>query len=436
MKKLLITLLISIMFLSSCTQSQPLQDSTLSTERVVWGDRIYSVQSIPEFGTYLAYTEIGDEEETVYVGCVDPLCSHAKDECTAYAGNARGPVALVPQKKGCIIYYYREESELRVPDNPSQGYVRQTHLMALDMQKGTCRIVTTLPWCTTMNDNYLLTDTHVYFTLNSAMIDNNYETQSVNIWRAPLEGGELEQITFAEDVMSGYRMEHYEDGVFYFRRGDTLCRTVDNFVTEETVMENLNLMWKIVFHGDWIYYTDKREVISVTPDEPMAENYTHVYDYMIGEYPDALDAANICTLMRVRNDGSGVMEELVSGVATCFNNTAANWCIVDNTLYCVPAKFELQGTYEWSDKLSPNSLSYIWSETGGELWAVDLETKEKHVVYADLGYDIQSITYTGKGKFLVCADIYEIDEIKAYYETHPITGSIDGYTEWKLIDIE
>ena len=117
-------------------------------------------------------------------------------------------------------------------------------------------------------------------------------------------------------------------------------------------------------------------------------------------------------------------------------STRADWCIVEDTLYCVPAQFTLQGKIEWSNSVSKNALTYIWSESGGELWAVDLNTKEKRVALSDLGYDIQTIEYTGKGKFLVSGKVYDIDSINTYYETHEITGSDLKYMVWNLLEIK
>ena len=432
MKKLLFTLFAALMLLCSCSQSENLQDCTMSAERVVWGDRIYSIQSIPELGTFLAYTEIGDEEETVYVGCVDPLCSHDKNECAAFSNAQRSQIALVPQNKGFVIYFFRTESFLRDPDDPGKGYEDKSDLLAMDMKTGKCRVVTSIPDSIVgMGVSFLVTDAHIYFTLNSLMMQVESEEQQVNIWRVPLTGGELEQCTFGESAFTDYyRVEHYEDGVVYYRRNETLCRTTDNFATEEPVLDNLNNLWKIMIRDGWVYYTDEREVISMTPDEPKPEG-REVYRYDLVPVPEALDAPNTCTLMRTKLDGSGTAEALISGIST-----RADWCIVEDTLYCVPAQFEVQGKIEWSNSVSKNALTYIWSESGGELWAVDLDTGEKRVVLSDLGYDISTMEYTGKGKFLISGEVYDIDTINKYYETNQVTGSDLRYTVWKLLDIE
>ena len=432
MKKWIFVLLFTLLVLVGCGRNENLQDCVLSAERAVWGDRIYSIQSVPDKGVFLTYTEIGDEEQTVYVGCIDPLCSHDKKECTAFSDAPNSQIALVPQNKGFVIYFFRTESFLTDPDDPRQGYSSRSDLLAMDMKSGKCRIVTSLPFSVfSYGVSFLVTDTHVYFTLNSQWMQIESDVQQVNIWRTPLTGGEPEQCTFGESAfVDNYRVEHYENGVFYYRCGETLCRTTDEFATEEVVMEGLNNMWKIMIHNGWVYYTDEREVISLTPDEPKPEG-REVYGYAIGQYPEALDAANTCTLMRTKLDGSGTTEKLISGIWP-----RADWCIVEDTLYCVPAQFELQGKIEWSNSVSKNALTYIWSESGGELWAVDLNTKEKRVVLSDLGYDISTIEYTGKGKFLVSGRVYDIDTINKHYETNYVSSSNLKYTVWELLDIE
>lgn len=434
MKKVLllfVVTLILILTLMSCGKNEVLNDCVLSSERVVWGNRIYSIGSVPEKGIFLTYTEVGDENETVYVACPDPLCSHEREECVAFSGSNRSLVALVPKERGCVIYFFRTESGMVDPNDPTKGWETHSDLMALDMQNGKIHVVTTIPDYPTMIDKYLLTDSHVYFSLNSQILLIESDVQTCNIWRAPLTGGELEQCTFGEDAfIDACLIEHYEDGIFYYRRGETLCRTVDDFTTEEVVMEGLINLWRIRIHDGWVYYTDERKVISLTADEPKPDGKS-VYYYAIGEWPDALDAANICTLMRTKLDGSGTTEELISGIST-----RADWCIVEDTLYCVPTQYELQGKIEWKNNVTKNGLTYIWSESCGELWAVDLRSKEKRVVLSDLGYDIETIEYTGKGKFLVSGYVYEIDTINKYYETNGITSTSLKFKVWELLDIK
>ena len=219
--------------LTSCSDTEPLAECTVSSERAVWGKRIYSTQIVPDMGSYLTYTVIGDEEETVYIGCVDPLCSHDREECVAYSNTAGGSVAIVPNNKGCIIYYFRIENGMVDASDPSKGWTSVAKLLALDMQSGNVKVITTFPSYANAIDDFIITDSYVYFTFNSVMLQIESDVQSVNIWRAPLSGGELEQCTFGENAfVDAYHAEYYENGIFYYRRGETLCCTTDDFVTE------------------------------------------------------------------------------------------------------------------------------------------------------------------------------------------------------------
>ncbi|MGM9652110.1 MAG: hypothetical protein ACI3XP_00540 [Eubacteriales bacterium] len=436
MKKLLYIVLFMLLMMTSRGKNEVLNDCVISSERAVWGERIYSIQPILDKGVFLTYTEVDDEDETVYIACLDPLCAHTKDECVAYSNAPSTTVALVPKEKGMTIYYFRCYTELKDPTNPSEGIKSFSDLLALDIQTGRCSVVTTIPFAVWGNMQFMLTDDYAYFTLNSMEMQIESDTQSINIWRAPLTGGELQQCTFSEDIMAGCYVEHYENGILYYRRGDTLCRTVDDFATEEIVMENLNFMWKVVFHDDWIYYTEDRKTIIYKPDEPQAEGYSNVYRYSNERYTSALDSANSCTLVRIKNDGSGTKETLITGVSPCFNNTTPTWCVVDNILYCVPVSFELQGTIEWNSPESPNSLTYIWSHTGGELLALDLDTLNISTVLVDLGYDIESIQYVGNNRLLVKGKCYDVDAIRRYYENHEILMSDLQMDVWKIFDIK
>lgn len=433
MKKLLLVVFMTTLFLFSCENREVLDECVTSSQYAVWGDRVYSVQNVSQKGNFLTYSEIDDKEGTVYIACPDPLCSHEKSECSAYAGYGNSQIALVPLKNSVEFYFFRGTSEFNDPNDPTQGFLDQFNLMSLNMKNGKSSVVVSFPF-RVLDMPYIIADGYVYFTFNSSMMTGEYADQSVNIWRASLNGGKIEQCTFSEDVMSGYRMEHFEDGVFYYRRGNTLCSTSDDFATENILIEDLDLLWRIVISDGWVYYTDDRKVITVTPNEEKSQNHSHVYGYTIGEYPSALDAANSCSIVRERADRSGEKEVLATGVK--LNILSPSWCMVGDVLYYVPSKFEFQGTVEWSTRESPNSISYIWSETGGELCSVDLKTREYKTVYTDLGYDIESIEYTGKGKLFVVGEVYDINSIKAHFEANPILSPIRGYKVWRLLDID
>ena len=430
MKKLLLFFLIilfALPLLAACREEEPLTECVLSSKYAVTGGRIYSVQTIPGRGAYLTWITADGEDEEVHVACMDPLCSHDAGECRAYTGGG-SLVALALRKEGYVLYFFR---------SVGIGTGHFSELMAFDLSSCAISTVFRVPfWADSLQ--YMVTDQYVYFSVNSIFMadpDDDPPPKSIDIWRAPVSGGKPKQCTFSEDILSGCRIEYCEDGAVYYRRGDTLCRTVDDFASEEVVTEDFSINWQILFHDGWIYYADDLTKVIYKPDEPEAEGYAHVYDYSNERFVSARGSENCCTIVRVKSDGSGIKEVVAKGVRQDYKvGKETTWCIVGNTLYCVPTSYELQGTIEWSSRESKNSLSYIWRETGG-LLAVDLTTKETALVAEGLGYDVTSVQYAGKGKLLVTGRVYDVDAIRAYYETHDITASELRYTVRRILDI-
>lgn len=420
-------LLFSLLVFTGCDNKEMTDSYVLSSDKVVYGDRIYSIEIIEQNGSFLAYTEIGDDSETAHYACIDPLCSHEKDECIAVSNSSINDIALVPKSKGCMIYYFRVGRD-------SDGYGTE-ELMALDMNSGKCKKVCTLPSLAHPSQEYMITEEYAYFTMN---VPDETNKQSINIYRAPITGGELEQLTFSEDILTGCRLEHYENGYLYYRRGDNLYKTVD-FSTEEPVLEmgHFELIWDLVFHDGWIYYADDLETVVYQPDEEIPDGYSNVYGYSNQDFINALDSANRCSIKRVKLDGSGEVETVVTGIKPAYSAIGKPlWCIVDNTLYCVPSSFEYQGKMDWSVFYSQNSLTYIWSETGGDLLAVDLDTKEVRQVLTDTGYDITGIEYAGNNRLLIYGQIYDMDTLTKHYKTNEIKYSGLKLDTWYLIDID
>ncbi len=410
--------LLPLLLLPSCTKASP--DAVSSSRYAAYGNRLYSVEVIEHNGSYLAYTdvtpegEIGDE---FHYACTDPLCSHDRSECAAWS-NSGGDIAIVPKSNGCTVYYFRANAD----DPWMQDF------MAFDMASGKCTRVTTLP--SEPAYTYIIADGFAYFSLNTADENN---VHSINIFRAPLSGGKTEQVTFAENINDGCRLDFCENGYIYFRRGNDLYRTVD-FTSEELIKSDLSLLWDIQFHDGWMYYADNLETIYYKADEEKPEGYQYIYNYS-NDYitEDTLDGANSCSIVRT-NIETGETETVIDGVTPAYALFTSKWNIIDNTLYCIPTKFEYQGKIEWSDFASPDSLTYIWSETGGSLIAVDLDTLESREVMSGLDYDITSIESAGDGRILVTSRVFDIDKINEYYKTHPHLGSDLRYSVRYIFD--
>lgn len=432
MKKWLFVLLLVLLTLSGCGRNEATEECVLSSQRMIWGNRVYYIGEVPDVGWCLCYHEIGDEDMMPHPGCIDPLCNHSRENCVVRTDTSEGDIAIVPRRKGGTIYYFRQRSDL---DEVTHQLVNSTELRALDLASGKCRVLFSMPY-RLATGKYLVTEEYVYLTLNSMTMSEDSHVQTINIWRIPTGGGEPEQCTFSEGIDGSYQVEYYADGALYYRRGDTLCRTTDDFATEEVVMEGLNLYWKVEFRDGWLYHTVDREVVVYKPDEPQAEGYDHVYGYTNEQWVGSVNSPNSCTIVRTRLDGSGTTETLVSGVAPAFGGGATpSWCVVGDTLYCVPTKFSLQGTFAWSERESPNSISYFWSSSGGTLLAVDLKTGESRAVYTDLGYDILSMVLIGDDRLYVEGQMYDVDAIRARWESEPHYTS-PGYRVWAVLEID
>jgi len=422
MKRFIIsaTLLFTVLLLSGCSKNEEILPCVQSSDCALFAGRIYEMAAM-ENGSYLTYTEIDDEEQTRYYACPDPVCPHQPGECIAFT-NTISEIALVPKEEGCTIYYPRYTINKDGEEN--------LQILAYDMASGKISKVTLIPDYK-LTYSFLIGDEYLYYSCNTMTEEN---VQSINIFRAPLSGGDLEQVTFAKDIQSGCRVEHYENGYLYYRRGNTLVRSID-FSTEEIIFENLDLYWDVQFYDGWLYYTDDHETIVYKPDQPISDQYESVYGYSNENFAGIADSRNCCSIYRAKLDGSGVRERIIDNVQPGYAIAETKWCIANNTLYCIPCDYELQGTLELKDRITQKTaLSYVWSSTKGTLIAVDLDSIEKKTVFSDIGYDVVSFDSTGSDTLIITGQIYEIERINAYYETNEIRNSDLRYTQQFILD--
>ncbi len=422
MKRFIIaaTLLFTMLLLSGCSKNEEILPCVQSSVRSLYAGRIYEMASM-ENGFYLTYTEIDDEEQTRYYACPDPVCPHQPGECMAFT-NTISEIALVPKEKGCTIYYPRYSIN-------SDG-VENLQILAYDMVSGKISKVTSIPDYK-LSYSFLIGDEYLYYSGNTMTEEN---VQAINIFRAPLSGGDLEQVTFAEDIQSGCRVEHYEDGYLYYRRGNILVRSKD-FSSEEVLFDDLDLIWDMQFYDGWLYYTDNHETVVYKPDQPIFDQYESVYGYSNEEFAEFADSRNSCSIFRVKLDGSGDRERIIDNVQPGYAIAETKWCITNNTLYCVPCDHELQGTLEFKDRIThKTALSYVWSTTKGTLMAVDLDTMKTKTVLSDIGYDIVSFDSISIDTLIVTGQVYKIDRINAYYETNEIRSSDLRYTQQFILN--
>lgn len=136
MKKLICILLCPcVLFpLASCKRDQNEEkECYLSSASVIWGSRIYRIQKAKNITgnnqTYLVYSKVGENGKDIRIGCVDPLCTHDRNTCTAHCAGGE-ELLFVPEEKAPKIYFfYRTVSQ--TTDMPIWS------LVCMDMKNGT-----------------------------------------------------------------------------------------------------------------------------------------------------------------------------------------------------------------------------------------------------------------------------------------------------------
>lgn len=418
MKKLIFAAMILTLALSGCG-GKSVPECVQSSAKAVWKNRVYETAYM-ENAWFLTYTLVSGDSGERFYACSDPLCQHKPFDCAAFSG-CQKQIAVVPKQKGCEIYFFRDDDPM--------GSGGELKLVALDLAEGSIRKVTDVESYGSTND-FLIGGDYVWFTKNT--LDNNHN-QSMNIFRAPLSGGKTEQVTFADDIKSGCRVEFYEDGYVYYRRGNTLVRSED-FASEEVIREDLDLFWDVQFHDGWLYYSDNLETVVYKADEPMPGGYDNVYDYTNDFMAGYADSRNSCSIMRLKLDGSGTTEKLIDGVKPGYRVDSPAWTVANGVLYCVPCDYVMKGRRIFSEYGGSKSLSYIWSDSDGTLFGVDTETKEKKVILTDAGYDIAYFDFADDGRLFVRGRVYDPDLIEAYYKDHTQRGSVPNYEINLILD--
>ena len=127
MKKLICILLCLCVLLpfASCKRNETEEkECYLSSSNMIWGNRIYRIQKAKNITgnnqTYLVYSKAGENGKDIRIGCVDPLCTHDRNTCTAHCVGGE-ELLFVPEEKAPKIYFfYRTVSQTTDLDRVSQ----------------------------------------------------------------------------------------------------------------------------------------------------------------------------------------------------------------------------------------------------------------------------------------------------------------------------
>ena len=448
MKKLYIIFLClcTLFSLVSCTPNKlEEKECYVSSPSLVYGDRIYQIGDAKDANgksrSYLTYTNIGDETGNTYIGCVDPLCTHEYQVCSAVAYGL-SEIVMVSGRKAPKIYFFGYS------DNNERA------LICLDMKTGNrevlCEITMDFRFYNLTSD-FIISDGYLY--LNGRLRNGDVESSySSNIWRIPLSGGELEQIT---NIENGYCTLYHCDtkGFFYYFHRDYendtsfIARSKD-FIHEELLLDvGITKEYPKVYGQEFHFYDGMMYYPVATAPMEYA-----VLDKPIGygAYDEGYYiAVGYLSWYRIPLDGSAepelVAENIYCGLAE------SSIAFANGKLYCIPRKDKLVGTIEWLDKNSITGipeedakknksklwLCYIWSVNGGRIWEIDLNTLAKKEIAIDENADVHAIYSATEDHVILHIKSTDLDVISENFGgSYTTWGSDMPYTNIIALELD
>ncbi|MBQ8497981.1 MAG: hypothetical protein IJ489_11085 [Clostridia bacterium] len=392
MKKLISIILCfcTLFLLISCNQNEREEkECYISSNNLVYGNRIYQLSQVEPGEWYLTYINIGDESGEIHIGCIDPLCTH--DRATCVAASYLGEVVLMPGKKAPTAYFSS------IVDGRSQ-----LGIVSLDMETGERKVV-----CEFSEDfqpdgiffSFIIAGDYLYTI--GRITDGSEGSVCHNIWRASLSGGEFEKMTWAEDQNAYYDLYYIDaEGYHYYVRhiNDStyehiLYRSKD-FVNEQKLLDCTytgefpqNSIEYLKFYEGMMYYTVRMADVShELIEEPLSKEDEGYQLYNKEGFQNIFDLA----IYRMPMDGSGEPELLVKGIGNYGVATSSPYQIANGKLYYMPYEEHYLGKLDYvlpqyitgdptedaKKKKNMRCLSYLYAPNDGSIYEFDLETKE------------------------------------------------------------
>ena len=398
MKKLYIIFLClcTLLSLVSCNQNKMEEkECYISSPSLIYGDRIYQINTVEkengQTGTYLTYQNIGNETEATHIGCIDPLCTHDYNVCTAVAYGT-SEIVMIPGGKAPKIYFVAN----------IKGDVC---IVSLDMETGERKNVCILPedyQPAFLRYSFIISGDYLY-TIGK-ITDGSGGSSYDNIWRVSLSNGDFEKMTKAEEQNAYYVLYYVDDdGYHYYVRhiNDSSYEHVfyrsRDFVNEQVLLDCTytgefpqNDVQYIKFYDDMMYYTVR---MGNRPYEPFIKptdgpdaGYSH---YEKEDYGSSFHYA----IYRIPMDGSGGSEYLTEGFFD-YGNINIPYQIAKGKLYYIPYEERYLGKLDYvlpvyitgkpeedAKKLkNQRCLSYLYAPNNGTICELDLKTKETKTI--------------------------------------------------------
>lgn len=391
MKKLcsIFLCLCTLLSLVSCNQNKTEEkECYISSPNLVYGNRIYQLSQVKDesehIGTYLTYKNIGDESDSTYIGCIDPLCTH--DLATCIASARSGEILIDAGKKAPKIYF------TAIVEN-------DVCVVSLDMETGKRETICVFPedyQPEFLNYSFILSGDYLY-TIGK-ITDGSGGSSYDNIWRVSLSGGEFEKMTKAEELNAYYALYYVDaEGYHYYVRHindltyeHILYRSKD-FINEEVLLDCTytgefpqNDVQYIKFYEGMMYYTVRTANTPYEPFEKPTVGPDAGYQlYEKEEYTSSFNHA----IYRMPMDGSGEPEYLTECI---FGDLNTPYQIVNGKLYYIPYEERYLGKIDYvierystgkpeedaKKKKNQRCLAYLYAPNNGSICELDLETRE------------------------------------------------------------
>ena len=351
--------------------------------------------------------------------CFDPLCQHEYDgTCTARVNHPKSRMIV---KDGMCWFTAMTATKVI-------GEVSVCQLRAIDVASGKVRILYEQEQ--DILDFWLLGDT-VYLSSTTAETNTEPDGNSrIEITGYPVlrldKNGSTTTVIDDPDGMQPVLVGS-DGGAVYYRSkvsGGSLYAADYGFQKSIPVFEPETGSWNLTFFDGWLYYIRRTDRTAVPENDEEIE----------GEFDEELSftsggTARICEL--VRRGPGGEEEILCEAVPTPKYNAGeeARLFRIDREagiMYYVPLDLSYCGSVVWELNAEEKAfhaqfgtihekpiLTKKFSQTGGRLVRLDLDTLEARDVLTDCGADIVDLYAVEEGRVWARFELYDIDEIKA-----------------------
>ena len=435
MKKLLTLALSLFLLLPSCGKTRLQLPFTASARQNCWANgRLYYEN---DWGR-LAYRSVGGDEKIL---CFDPLCGHSEDEgCPAVCGGFPPALAVAEDENGspmvfCAALVFDRTSEEFVPEFSRIDFADGKKTVLLSPAPD--RII-----------SFWLYGQNVYFI---TCVDA--ETQSGTIvWKMNADGSGLRELARREDrdsmsLVAIFEREGKREVLWAdYNDGQSLYLSPEDFSSETKIAEGVPLFQNFVSDG-FLYFARRTE-----------RTFTALLiDGYDGDKRSDRDENGMVRARQARpeweyarislSDPFAEPETVVGGIIEP-NSIQKPLYISGNTAYLIPYAPEYLGTMTADmtgiitgdaveDSLSgeKTEFSYIVSESGDKILAVDLDSGEHRTIETP-GFDTHMILGMEDGTLILSGTVTSEERIRENLAEHGVRSSDFTFSDYLFLPVD